>query len=271
MILELHYKGLSAAEILSEIVKIYPTSSIGSIHLRLSRNGIRCNKWKMPRRAFLNEDYFEKINSERVAYFFGLICADGCVRSAESRITLGLRKEDGYLIHELKKEIKATYKISIKKPSNGGFQEYMQLYSTKMVNDLKSHGCVDRKSLTLEFPNIEDEYVGSFLRGYFDGDGWIHEHITEGQQYKRFGLIGSAIFCSQLKNILLVKFGIKSLFHQPKNKKYAVLQIAAQDDVLRIRDIMYMYDTISLKRKKDKFYSKYSYVKSPYKKVYIDW
>lgn len=45
--------------------------------------------------------------------------------------------------------------------------------SKKLVCDLIALGCVQRKSLVLEFPVLHDDLLKHFIRGYFDGDGCI--------------------------------------------------------------------------------------------------
>lgn len=35
-------------------------------------------------------------------------------------------------------------------------------------------GIIQNKSLVIKFPNIAPEFLGHFVRGYFDGDGGVH-------------------------------------------------------------------------------------------------
>ena len=45
---------------------------------------------------------------------------------------------------------------------------------TKIHHDLEKHGCVENKSLILQFPTtVPEELMHHFIRGYFDGDGCI--------------------------------------------------------------------------------------------------
>lgn len=251
-----HSMGLTIPEISICMQKEFPRTTYAGVALTLSRQGIKANPSKMPRRSTLNENYFEKINTHRTAYFFGLICADGCVSSDIKRVRIGLKEEDSYLIDELKKELNFSGKILRYKPSLGGFQRSIQLYSQKMVDDLKFHGCVDRKSLTLEFPNIEKQFLGSFFRGYFDGDGWVSK-----QENNRlaFGIIGSVPFIEKTKNILKEYFNIESYIYY--RKEYCLLHINKQVEIVKIRDIMYEFDSVSLNRKKSNFYYDLSYEK----------
>jgi intein/homing endonuclease len=50
----------------------------------------------------------------------------------------------------------------------------IRLYGKKLHDDLVKHGCVEKKSLILQFPkDLSQELISHFVRGYFDGDGCI--------------------------------------------------------------------------------------------------
>lgn len=49
------------------------------------------------------------------------------------------------------------------------------LFSNKLVNDLfDNFNITPRKTFTYKAPNLDDENMKHFLRGYIDGDGCIH-------------------------------------------------------------------------------------------------
>jgi len=272
LILKLHSEGLTLPEICNSVNNIYSNTTYASVALRINRNGLKSNPAKMPRRTSLNEDYFKKIDSHRKSYFFGLLCADGNVNSNINRVSLSLKVDDELLINEFIKEIGYSGKITIIKRDIGSIQKGVQIYSKKMVSDLVLNGCYDRKSLSLELPNIKHEFFGSFLRGYFDGDGWAFEQKENGKTYKRLGFIGSIPFCKSLFDILNKRYGINSCFHIPKEKHYASLHISSQDSVYKLREIMYAFDSISLERKKSILYK--SYIGEVYlskKRIIVNW
>ena len=43
-----------------------------------------------------------------------------------------------------------------------------------MIEDLRRLGLTERKSLTMHFPDVPEEYLWDFIRGCWDGDGSIH-------------------------------------------------------------------------------------------------
>jgi hypothetical protein len=72
------------------------------------------------------------------------------------------------------------------------------------VKAITSFGISKRKSLTLEFPNIPDEYFWHFVRGYFDGDGSIC--LVKGKPVVSF--VGSVSFVEGLSAAIHRKLNI---------------------------------------------------------------
>lgn len=253
-ILKLHLEGNPICEIVKKIKERYNGTTYSSVSLVLNRRGIRANKQKMPRRTAINENYFNSISSERVAYFFGLLCADGCVSKNTKQVRLSLKSEDGYLIEEFKKEVKYSGKTLKYHPKNGSEQTYLQIYSEQWVSDLIRLGCDERKSLTMMMPQIPYEYFWDFMRGYFDGDGWITVGESKKRSYKRFGIIGSISFVLSFRCILN-SYYINSCLSIGKGHKYAELIVSKQKSVLKIRDLMYQNSTVCMLRKIKIFYA----------------
>lgn len=95
------------------------------------------------RRAVLNHNYFEEINTEKKAYFLGLIMADGCVmklkrsKNGYSYVTsISLIEEDKYLLEELCKEVESNLKVKTYYRENKGKTSQIAFHSKKMFNDL---------------------------------------------------------------------------------------------------------------------------------------
>jgi hypothetical protein len=251
-IVELHGIGYTTPQICDELNVTYSV-----VTNTFFRHGLKANKYHVPRRSALHEDYFESISSSRCAYFFGLLAADGCVMPDWNKVSISLRQPDSYLLEELKKELKADAKIGIEYPRLSNTPACsLQLHSKKMVSDLIKNGLTARKSLTLEFPNIPEQYFWSFVRGFFDGNGCISfQKRLKVSDTKRVTFAASSIFNLKLKGIFEEKFGIKScLSICDKNPEHSELIIIRKEDVIKIRNFMYENDTISMKRKKDRFF-----------------
>lgn len=149
------------------------------------RLGVKTTHGNHYRKYFFDFDYFEKIDTADKAYWLGFLYADGCVlpvnRYGEQTFKLQLGEKDIDALEKFKDDLHSTYPIrkdSSHVRANPKHQALVLLEqrSQKTVDDLKKLGCVESKSLILDFPTEEQvpkEYIYDFIRGYFDGDGSI--------------------------------------------------------------------------------------------------
>jgi len=122
-----------------------------------------------------NIRYFQNIDSATKAYLLGFIAADGyIVRSNSSSVTLGIQinRVDTEVLELLRQEIGCEKVLTF--PNNEMVR--FTLSNPLLVNDLLNLGITQRKSKTLTniLLNIPNEFHGSFISGYLDGDGCIH-------------------------------------------------------------------------------------------------
>jgi hypothetical protein len=167
------------------------------------------------RKYYCNEDIFEKIDSHDKAYWLGFLYADGNVYAPKGkdggnkgiRIELSLKEEDYYHLCNFSGFLQSNYPVKEKIVKLNGKEILVYriaIGSVKMGNDLISHGCVPRKSLILEYPkDLDDKYFGSFLCGYFDGDGClVYKSKTNGKFVNSVSLMGTYNFLETVKNKL---------------------------------------------------------------------
>lgn len=127
-----------------------------------------------------NIDYFESIDNHDKAYILGLLLTDGYVIKNYTGIAIQLTKEDGYLLQKIAKRLgPSTTVINIDCSSkrkvfvNAKDMFRLNAHCPKMSQDLKKFGMVRNKSKTLKCPDIPKEFLSSFCRGLWDGDGSI--------------------------------------------------------------------------------------------------
>ena len=153
-------------------------------------------------------NFFQDIDNEHKAYWLGFLCADGCIldmklKSGEripQTLQISISINDIELIYEFMRDIKIDKKVYIGTSKNKkSITQYAKLCvgSNKMCRDLISHGCVQRKTYILKFPDIDEYLVRHFIRGYFDGDGSVY-FIERFQYDKRRGksYLSRRLFCS---------------------------------------------------------------------------
>ena len=136
-----------------------------------------------------NKKYFQRIDTEEKAYWFGFIYADGCVRYNEEchsgYLSIEISEEDIETLREFNKCLDSNVKIKRReKVQKSGYVSKMcsvTMNSVKMVKDLMKHGCVPNKTYDGKIPKKmfadNNKLMASFLRGYLDGDGYISRYI----------------------------------------------------------------------------------------------
>ena len=133
----------------------------------------------------IDEEYFKNIDSQNKAYILGFFYADGFIQSARKhssrKIGISIQEKDRKLLEDINKELNSSYPIR-KYNVTSGYKvgaPYVRLMITSpmLAESLIEKGCLEHKTENLFFPTekqVPHEYLPSFLRGYFDGDGSIY-------------------------------------------------------------------------------------------------
>lgn len=154
------------------------------------------------RKYNINQDYF-KTWSNNMAYILGFWYADGCIYGGKM-FDITLHKKDKYIIKKIAQEL----------DYQGPILDYVDRqacrinFSCKVIyNDLIALGGTERKSKTLQFPNIPIEFLPDFIRGYFDGDGSVYN--VKGKRINTNFACGSNKFLQSLLQLLKKEAGIE--------------------------------------------------------------
>lgn len=234
------------------------------------------------RKHFINENYFEIVESEKQAYILGFIYADGCVQELPntSALTMTQLEKDADILEKIKTELRSDYPLLKRiRCVNGKTIFNFYAYSKKLCEDLVKLGATPRKSLTLEFPEFLDEnLIPHFIRGYFDGDGciWsgkrkkvfvkdknrpngIRERIIHNA---KFTFTGNDSFILPLQKKLCEKLGLNmtkpnySKANDTRNntsKTICTIEYSGRGNIKKLYDYMYSGATIYGERKFKKF------------------
>jgi hypothetical protein len=110
-------------------------------------------------------------------------------------------------------------------------------------------GCFLNKSLILLPPNLTDEFIPHFIRGYFDGDGSIGRYNGR----LKFSLLGTNELLTWIINFFKSK-GMKTTPKISKKKNVYSVQVNSKWDIELIENIIYNSSSdYYLKIKKEKF------------------
>ncbi len=165
----------------------------------------------------VDSDFFRNW-SNKMAYVLGFVSADGSLEDASYLRGKYLRICccDLEIIQKIKAVMGSEHKIVFVKPkevlSRG--KKYLcrakyllRIGSHKIYNDLFGLGITPNKSKTLKLPCIPPQFLGSFCRGYLDGDGCIS---IDGKKHNLVVVFtsGSKIFLEELSKSLGVVLGI---------------------------------------------------------------
>ena len=234
------------------------------------------------RKYNIDDNYFNKIDTEKKAYILGLMYADGCVYNdckTGKWAKLDLKYDDTDLLVEIAKEMKNECPI---KRHTYDRQQYfshqnktyqfihdmcrLSMRSNQIVDDLIRLGCPPAKTFKIKFPSPEivpNDLIKHFIRGYLDGDGSISYSSREinskyRSTYLHFSITftGTSEFVNSIKSYLntyVVKFvgDIRSRWDNGKDN--FTLSIDGNNIIEKILDWMYKDSTIYLKRKYDHY------------------
>lgn len=203
----------------------------------------------------INENFFEKIDTEEKAYFLGFIYADGYLREKDYTLSFGLQQQDAYMVERL-----SSLLFPQEKPKFQYGQNFVYFTCSSQINasHLKNLGVFQRKSLTLKFPTetqVPNYLMRHFVRGYFDGDGCIS--VYKGYKNTVVGtvnIVGSSYFIKFLREKLLKVVKTKiSLCQKINSPQTWSLSFSALESIREIYHYLYNDSSIQLNRKKDKF------------------
>ena len=127
-----------------------------------------------------------------------------------------------------------------------------------MTKDLIDLGCVPAKSKILQFPNenqVPMNLLSHFIRGYFDGDGYVGLTTANGKPNTRYGfsITSSISFCDQLSKIINNILNVNSKSDKAICLSVKTLRIGKRKNFKIFMEWIYKDATIYLQRKYDTY------------------
>lgn len=228
--------------------------NVTNIHSHLRRMGVKSRSFAEASRKYsLDETYFEKIDTEEKAYFLGFLYADGYNFEKKGLIELSLQDRDLHILikfRELLQYENAPILYKSKRPHRSLF-----VYSGKISRDLAALGCMQAKTFKIEFPTFIDEsLIRHFIRGYFDGDGCIHNPKKRDVQ---LSVLGNIKFITALQDHFIKVLNVNRVKLHQRFKHCECYTLAYHGIKLPLKVLNYLYkdSTIHLDRKYKKYLS----------------
>lgn len=207
---------------------------------------------------------FKTIDTEEKAYLLGLLYADGSLRSEHNQNTMRLSLIDEELILHLH-EIFPFFKFGSfdysKYNRNNQIQYFLTCSDVNFKKDLISIGMIPQKATTacsdLLLPNLSDELMRHFIRGFFDGDGTICNSKNRPTNYI-VAISGVAHSFIKDMGLYLNKVGLDFKYYyrkpyQQNRKDVSIIKLYKSKNLLDFKQYLYNEATIFLNRKHDKF------------------
>lgn len=255
-----------------EIIKLYVEEKLSckniSVKVNASLSGVydALKRWEIKTRDLseshreykVDEYFFNTIDTEEKAYWLGFVYADGYITLPHS-LGISLAKKDMAHLKKLLLHMNSNHPLNnYKSNSNYGISEYTRflLNSKNVFNQLKSKGVKLRKSLILEYPNVDmvPKHLNKhFIRGYFDGDG----SLVLSRNSINFKICGTKEFLTSLIDIFNeishYNFQYKLFKRRNDDKNNYYISYGGKNKVYSIMNYLYESSTVYLDRKMEKY------------------
>ena len=235
LIKEDHFNGVAVNIIAKKIGRTIDQINRVKIMLGLPIRSVR-NRGKSKHE--LDYKIFDSIDSHDKAYWLGFLMADGCTNN-KYKLTLVSKDIEvpTKFQHFLKTTIPVSRRDTFDKRTQKTYTAYtIQVNSKYIVESVGKYDINKTKSWDAKFPDIEEKYYCSYIRGLFDGDGSIFPRTNE---CFAVSIVGTKPIIEFMKNYFIekylfsdVKLSVKCL--NEKSKQYELR-------INRIEDLLIFY------------------------------
>ena len=217
----------------------------------------------------IRHNIFSKIETELQAYLLGFYAADGNINEKRKTFRIHLQKQDSEIVYLYKDVISPdarTFVVCEHKTTGRNGKEItahesfgVDITSSELCNDLVNLQMGYNKSYSdLHIPNIPQELIRHFIRGYFDGDGcftlWLSQENGKSDRVR-----GKFDICAKSASILneFIKFfslhDVKLNLNYLKRDDMYRITTSSRKEVQKIYNILYKDSYFYLSRKFNKF------------------
>lgn len=220
------------------------------------------NIWKLIQKSDLrhrephyhvNEHFFDKVDSEVVAYVLGWFYSDGCV-DKNGKLRIQVQKEDEAILYQIKDLMEyegPLYEVPPpKKYPHRKAQVSLTINRKSLAYKLISLGCVPNKSCVITLPSFEivsEHLFHHFIRGVFDGDGSVS--IKSGK-YLNISITSCENFIQPLRQYLRTKLQIDTKhYYRYEHTNTLQMMITTTADAVKFLEWIYQDANFYLERK----------------------
>lgn len=204
--------------------------------------------------------FFNILDTEEKAYWFGFIYGDGCVRNTDQvhQLTIELQESDANHLEKFKQSIRSNKDLAFRtrKNTTGSYSKMCSICisSIKMVNDLINKGCIPNKTCSGDISYCFDDksLCAAFLRGYIDADGWISKKPYE---YSMSIVVKSYKVLNYLNRMIINLSGVIPFIRYENDKLGGAyrIRITNKKDFFQFLNVIYQDATIYMDRKYESY------------------
>lgn len=233
---------------INQIASIFNCSYTGMLNLFIRNNWERFHD-RSNRKYRFNEYIFDEIDTPDKAFCLGLLLADGCNHSKSNDVSIELQSRDSEVLYMMNDLFESTYPIHMHKATGTRVQDtcVLRITSKHFSERCSEIGFVPRKSLILDFPDIDEKLIPNMLNGYIAGDGWVQKY--------GIGFMSTDKFCYAAKDYLN-SIGIKISVYNLKPERYSehtkMAQLGGKENLKLFTELMTDGCSIFLRRKYEK-------------------
>lgn len=205
---------------------------------------------------YVNENYFDVIDTEEKAYWLGFIWADG-YSARKSTWFLCIQIKD---IEHLEKFVSTIkYDGHIKFPKNSG--SFSNSSKMGRLTICRKYLCdrinlLGRNNIDLRIPDIPKDLKRHFIRGYFDGDGSVYTYnkssfVGSKRYYYNWiecSIIGQMSLLTDINNEL-INYGIKTRYKKSKTDYMKYLVVSNKTETIKMFNYLYDNSSVFIERK----------------------
>lgn len=194
-----------------------------------------------------NHNFFNE-QTPITAYWAGFLMADGCLQThgGHSTLIIVLHGKDKEHVGMFCDAVGISRDVMYKRKDKFHFGVHLNYYG--LTEQLKSWGIVPRKTYEYIEPQVDDELLSHYLRGWCDGDGCVYSY----GRAARFTICGNK-FAIQWYADKLRELGFSGHInihpHHGSSDLFSDIYIGGQNQVNKIRELLLVDSSFKLERR----------------------
>lgn len=196
-----------------------------------------------------DRDIFKEIDTPEKAYWIGFIMADGCIHiqnmeTMRGHFSIDIGGNDVKHLYKFSHFVEAQEEIvqHTTHSITGNDLVHIQLCCAATLRDLYNLGLRPNKSGKETW--IETPFPADFIRGCYDGDGYIKKNLTN------IGLVGSYDLLSKIQQVFLQELGVEPKTIGKHGTIYRI-EYTSLSDRQKIANYLWYDGCVSLDRKQE--------------------